>query len=226
MLAAMENAGSKEMPKDAERRGLGTPATRAAILEKLIHDGFLTRKKAQKAAFLVPTEIGKNLIAVLPEELQSPVLTAEWEHRLGEIERGERAPEDFLDGIRSMLRDLIGTYTPVPGAETLFPSGGERLGTCPRCGGAVKESVKGYFCENRECTFGFWKENRLFDGIGKRMDSATAAALLNTGRAELKGCCSRKTGNRFDCTLVLCDNGKKTDFRLEFHNNKAKEKES
>ena len=125
-----------------------------------------------------------------------------------------------------MLRDLIGTYTPVPGAETLFPSGGERLGTCPRCGGAVKESVKGYFCENRECTFGFWKENRLFDGIGKRMDSATAAALLNTGRAELKGCCSRKTGNRFDCTLVLCDDGKKTDFRLEFHNNKAKEKES
>ncbi|MBQ2546219.1 MAG: DNA topoisomerase III [Clostridia bacterium] len=226
LLAAMENAGSKEMPKDAERRGLGTPATRAAILEKLIHDGFLTRKKAQKTAYLVPTEIGKNLIAVLPEELQSPVLTAEWEHRLGEIERGERSPEDFLDGIRSMLRDLIGTYTPVPCAETLFPSGGDRLGTCPRCGGAVKESVKGYFCENRECTFGFWKENRLFDGVGKRMDSATAAALLNTGRAELKGCCSRKTGNRFDCTLVLCDDGKKTDFRLEFHNNKAKEKES
>lgn len=171
LLGAMENAGSKEMPKDAERRGLGTPATRAAILEKLIHDGFLTRKKAQKAAFLVPTEIGKNLIAVLPEELQSPVLTAEWEHRLGEIERGERSPEDFLDGIRAMLRDLIGTYTPVPGAETLFPSGGDRLGTCPRCGGAVKESVKGYFCENRECTFGFWKENRLFDGIGKRISA-------------------------------------------------------
>ncbi|MBR5679964.1 MAG: DNA topoisomerase III, partial [Clostridia bacterium] len=152
----------------------------------------------------------------------SPSLTAGWEHRLKEIERGERSPEDFIGGIEAMLRELMETYRPVPGAETLFPSGGDRLGSCPRCGGAVKESVKGFFCENRACTFGFWKENRLFDGIGKKMDPATAAALMNSGRVKLKGCRSRKTGNKFDCTLVLCDDGTKTDFRLEFQNDKEK----
>ncbi len=220
LLAAMENAGAKDMPKDAERKGLGTPATRAAVIEKLIRDGFAERKKAQKTAAFVPTEMGKNLIAVLPEELQSPSLTAEWEHRLKEIERGERSPEDFIGGIEAMLRELMETYQSVLGAETLFPSGGDRLGSCPRCGGAVKESVKGFFCENRSCTFGFWKENRLFDGIGKKMDPATAAALLNSGRVKLKGCRSRKTGKKFDCEVVLCDDGTKTDFRLDFQNDK------
>ena len=217
LLAAMETAGAKDMPEDAERRGLGTPATRAAILEKLVSTGFVERKRAKKAVNLLPTQIGVSLVTVLPEQLQSPQLTAEWEHRLKEIEGGTLDPGDFLDGIAAMLRELVQTYKAVEGAEVLFPSDRERIGTCPRCGGAVTENKKGFFCENRACRFALWKDNRFFAAKKKALTKAVAAALLKDGRARLTGCYSEKTGKTYDATVVLDDDGGRyVNFRLEF----------
>lgn len=148
------------MPEDAERKGLGTPATRAAVLEKLVSTGFVERKKAKKAVSLVPSGPGAALITVLPEQLQSPLLTAEWENHLKEIERGELAADAFMEDISGMVRELVTTYTPVQGAEALFPSGRPVVGKCPRCGGDVTESRAGFFCESNACRFGLWKDNK------------------------------------------------------------------
>lgn len=145
LLSAMETAGKDDMPEDAERKGLGTPATRAGILEKLVSAGFLERKKSKKAVQMLPSHDAVSLITVLPEQLQSPLLTAEWEYRLGEIERGELSPKEFLDGICAMLKELVGTYQVIKGTETLFSPARETVGKCPRCGGDVAESQKGVF---------------------------------------------------------------------------------
>lgn len=161
LLAAMETAGAGEMPEDAERKGLGTPATRAGILEKLIKVGFLERKKVKKTAHLMPTHEGVALITVLPEQIQSPSMTAEWEHQLKKIECGEASPETFLCEICAMLKDLTDHYEMVKDAAVLFPSGKESLGKCPRCGGSVIELKKGFVCENRDCGFAIWKESRF-----------------------------------------------------------------
>ena len=139
ILASMECAGAEDMPDDAERRGIGTPATRAAILEKLVDTGLVERKKAKKITSLLPTQAGSSLVAVLPEALQSPLLTADWEYRLGQVERGELSPEDFMAGIAAMVDELVKTYQPVPGAAVLFPSDKESVGPCPRCGGAIED---------------------------------------------------------------------------------------
>lgn len=157
LLSAMETAGKEDMPEDAERKGLGTPATRAGILEKLVSAGFLERKKNRKTVQLLPSHDAVSLITVLPEQLQSPLLTAEWEYRLGEIERGQLAPEEFLDGISTMLKDLVGTYQVIKGTEYLFTPPREVVGKCPRCGGEVAELQKGFFCQNKDCKFAIWK---------------------------------------------------------------------
>ena len=157
LLSAMETAGKEDMPEDAERKGLGTPATRAGILEKLVSAGFLERKKNRKTVQLLPSHDAVSLITVLPEQLQSPLLTAEWEYRLGEIERGQLAPEEFLAGISTMLKDLVGTYQIIKGTEYLFTPPREVVGKCPRCGGEVAELQKGFFCQNDSCKFAIWK---------------------------------------------------------------------
>ena len=148
ILKSMECAGVEDMPEDVERKGIGTPATRASILEKLVSAGFVERRKAKKVTSLIPTQEGNSLITVLPEQLQSPLLTAEWENRLKQVERGELSPEDFMGAISDMVRELAATCSPVPGGEVLFPSGKESVGPCPRCKGNVTESKKGFFCEN------------------------------------------------------------------------------
>ena len=216
LLSAMETAGAKDMPEDAERKGLGTPATRAAILEKLVTTGFVERKKAKKTVSLIPTQVGVSLITVLPEQLQSPLLTAEWENRLKQVERGELEPDAFMDGISVMLRELIKTYMPVNGAEVLFPSGREVVGRCPRCGSDVTESKKGFFCENNDCRFGLWKDNKFFSVKRKALTKAIATVLLEDGRARLTGCYSEKTGKIYDATVILEDTGKHVNFKLEF----------
>ena len=149
LLSAMETAGKEDMPEDAERKGLGTPATRAGILEKLVSAGFLERKKSKKIVQLMPSHDAVSLITVLPEQLQSPLLTAEWEYRLGEIECGELPPEDFMAGISAMLRELVGTYQVIKGTEYLFSPPREVVGRCPRCGGEVAEMQKGFFCRTK-----------------------------------------------------------------------------
>ncbi len=216
LLSAMEVAGAKEMPEDAERKGLGTPATRAAILEKLVATGFVERKKSKKTASLIPTHAGISLITVLPEQLQSPLMTAEWEHRLKEIERGEEFPETFMQGIRDMVCELVKTYKTVLGADVLFPSGRAVVGKCPRCGSDVTESKKGYFCERRSCKFGLWRDNRFLAAKKISLTKKMASSLLAQGRAYASGIYSEKTGKTYDAFIVLEDDGARSSYKLDF----------
>jgi DNA topoisomerase-3 len=217
LLAAMETAGAKEMPEDAERKGLGTPATRAGILEKLVSTGFVERKKTKKTVNLLPTHAGVALITVLPEQIQSPTMTAEWEHQLKQIERGETDPDAFLDGIAILLRELTHTYEAVKGAAVLFPDHRETVGRCPRCGGAVTEGKKGFTCENPDCRFALWKNNKFFSIKKKELTRTVAVALLKDGRASLTGCYSEKTGKSYDAMVLLDDDGGQyVNFKLEF----------
>ena len=221
LLSAMETAGKEDMPEDAERKGLGTPATRAGILEKLVSAGFLERKKSKKIVQLMPSHDAVSLITVLPEQLQSPLLTAEWEYRLGEIECGELPPEDFMAGISAMLRELVGTYQVIKGTEHLFSPPREVVGRCPRCGGEVAEMQKGFFCQNEASRFAIWKNNKWWAAKKKQPTKVVVAALLKDGRARLTGCYSEKTGKTYDATVVLEDDGQYVSFRLEFDRQKG-----
>ena len=221
LLSAMETAGKEDMPEDAERKGLGTPATRAGILEKLVSAGFLERKKSKKTVQLMPSHDAVSLITVLPEQLQSPLLTAEWEYRLGEIERGELSPEDFMAGISAMLRELVGTYQVIKGTEYLFSPPREVVGRCPRCGGEVAEMQKGFFCQNEACRFAIWKNNKWWAAKKKQPTKVVVTALLKDGRARLTGCYSEKTGKTYDATVVLEDDEQYVSFKLEFDRQKG-----
>ena len=221
LLSAMETAGKENMPEEAERKGLGTPATRAGILEKLVSAGFLERKKSRKTVQLLPSHDAVSLITVLPEQLQSPLLTAEWEYRLGEIERGQLAPEGFLDGSSTMLKDLVGTYQVIKGTEYLFTPPREVVGKCPRCGGEVAELQKGFFCQNDSCKFAIWKNNKWWAAKKKQPTKAVVSALLNDGRVRVTGLYSEKTGKTYDATVVLEDDGQYANFKLEFDQRKG-----
>ena len=216
LLNAMETAGKEDMPEDAERKGIGTPATRAGIIEKLISAGFAERKSAKKVVHLIPSATGVSLITVLPEQLQSPLLTAEWEHRLKEIERGETDADAFLAGIGELVSSLVRECAPVEGAETLFPSGRPVVGKCPRCGADVTESKNGYFCERRSCKFGLWRDNRFLTAKKISLTKKMASSLLTDGRTYASGIYSEKTGKTYDAFIVLEDDGTKSSYRLEF----------
>ena len=226
LLAAMETAGAGDMPEDAERKGLGTPATRAATLEKLVSVGFVQRKKKQ----LIPTEKGTNLILVLPDNIKSPTLTAEWESMLKQVERGELAAESFMEQIADMSRTLVKEHTaPEERFTGLLPdaknSGREAVGTCPRCGGTVYEGKKGFFCDNRDCSFALWKDNKFFSGKKKSITKSVAAALLKEGRVSMSGLYSEKTGKTYDAVVLLDDTGEKyVNFKLEFPAKKGRRK--
>ena len=226
LLAAMETAGAEDMPEDAERKGLGTPATRAATLEKLVSAGFVQRKKKQ----LIPTEKGTNLILVLPDNIKSPMLTAEWESMLKQVERGELDAGSFMEQIADMSRTLVKEHTaPEERFAGLFPdakgNGREAVGTCPRCGGTVYEGKKGFFCDNRDCSFALWKDNKFFSGKKKSITKSVAAALLKEGRVSMSGLYSEKTGKTYDAVVVLDDTGGKyVNFRLEFPAKKGRGK--
>ena len=216
LLSAMELAGAKDMPDDAERKGLGTPATRAGIIEKLIATGFVERKKAKKTVSLVPAHTGVSLITVLPEQLQSPLLTAEWEHKLKMVEHGELDADAFMAEISRMVSDLVKTYSVIKGAEVLFPSGRDVIGKCPRCGGDVTESKKGFFCESNDCRFGLWRDNKFLTGKKITLTKKMVATLLKDGKIPVKGIFSEKTGKSYDATLVMSDDGAKTIYSLDF----------
>ena len=216
LLSAMENAGTKDMPEEAERRGIGTPATRAAIIEKLVSTGFVSRKQGQKAVRLIPGNTGASLITILPEELQSPLLTAQWEQQLLQIENGELSPDAFMSAIEDMVRTLVKDYTVVDGAEVLFPSGREVVGKCPRCGSDVTESKHGYFCEKNNCRFALWKDNRFLTSKKVSLSKRMAQTLLKDGKAYVSGIYSEKTGKKYDAFIVMSDDGAKTTFSLDF----------
>ena len=226
LLAAMETAGAGNMPEDAERKGLGTPATRAATLEKLVSAGFVQRKKKQ----LIPTEKGTNLILVLPDNIKSPTLTAEWESMLKQVERGELAAESFMEQIADMSRTLVKEHAaPEERFAGLFPdakrNGREAVGTCPRCGGTVYEGKKGFFCDNQDCAFALWKDNKFFSGKKKSITKSVAATLLKEGRVSMSGLYSEKTGKTYDAVVLLDDTGGKyVNFKLEFPAKKGRRK--
>ena len=224
LLAAMETAGAKDAPENAERKGLGTPATRAGTLEKLVDVGFVVRKGEQKAKSLYPTEKAAALIAVLPEKLRSPMMTAQWEQRLKRIEHGQEEAAGFMDDIVRMVTELVQSAQPVPDAQKLFPSDRPSVGTCPCCGAAVTETAKGFFCESRICRFGIWKDNRFFAQIGQSVNKSVVEALIRDGAAKLKGLRSKKTGRRYDATLkMMCGEQGVPRFQMEFEKSARKD---
>ena len=213
LLSAMERAGAEDMPEEAERKGLGTPATRAAILEKLVQMGFVQRKGKQ----LVPTKDGINLAVVLPESLTSPALTAEWENRLIEIAKGNADPDEFMAEIEAQVRQLVKTYSCISAdKQNLFQSERVIIGKCPRCGENVYEGKKNFYCGNRGCQFVMWKNDRFFEQRKKAFTPKIAAALLKNGKAKVKGLYSEKTGKTYDATVLLADTGGKyVNYRVE-----------
>ena len=213
LLSAMERAGAEDMPEEAERKGLGTPATRAAILEKLVQMGFVQRKGKQ----LVPTKDGINLAVVLPESLTSPALTAEWENRLTEIAKGNADPDEFMAEIETQVRQLVKTYSCISAdKQNLFQSERVIIGKCPRCGENIYEGKKNFYCGNRGCQFVMWKNDRFFEQRKKAFTPKIAAALLKNGKAKVKGLYSEKTGKTYDATVLLADTGGKyVNYRVE-----------
>jgi DNA topoisomerase-3 len=230
LLAAMESAGADEAPEEkvncskgareatlgcAERKGLGTPATRAGMIEKLVKSGSAERKKK----LLIPTEKGINLIAILPEELKSPLLTAEWEHRLIQVQRGELSDETFMDGIAALVSGLVAAHAaPLPAFASLFapPPQGAVAGKCPRCGADVIEAAKGFFCSSRACRFALWKDSRFWSAKGKKLDKKTANALLTEGRVFFSDLKSEKTGKTYAAAVLLEDDGQRVNYKLDF----------
>ena len=232
LLSAMERAGAEEMPDEVERKGIGTSATRAATIEKLVRVGFVERKGNKKTKYLLPTHKGVALITVMPEQIQSPSMTAEWEQKLLDVEKGNFHDTEFMDEIEEMITGLVRTYKVIEDAEVLMHPALEEIGICPCCGSHVVERQKGYFCENRQCNFILWKENRFFEALGKKMTKQIAAKLLSEGKASLKGCKSKKTGKTYDTTVVMTvDENQRAAFELNFErgadsNGKSKNKKN
>lgn len=218
MLSAMERAGSEETTDEAERKGLGTPATRAAVIEKIVHAGFVERKGKQ----LIPTKDGANLVCVLPDSLTSPQLTAEWENNLTEIAKGAANPDDFMQGIEAMARELVTTYPFLSGEnKELFKEEKTAIGKCPRCSGDVCEGKKNYYCSNKDCAFVMWKNDRFFEERKTAFSVKIAAALLKSGKAKVKGLYSPKTGKTYDGTVLLADTGGKyVNYRITIQRDK------
>ena len=205
LLAAMEQAGRDEQPKETQRRGIGTAATRAGILERLVSQGFVQRVKGKdgQAATLIPAQSGSALAAILPEPLRSPQLTAQWEWSLQKIEDGLLESEVFLSEVQEMVTGLVSNFVPVEDAEYLFPSNRPVVGTCPRCGREVTESPKGFFCENPRCRFALWRDNRFFTNKQFSLTKEKAQALLQRGEVFAEHLYSEKTGSYYDATIVL-----------------------
>ena len=216
LLQAMEAASADEFPEEAERKGIGTPATRAATIEKLVQKGFVERRGDKKTKYLCATQKGTALITVMPEQIQSPSMTADWEEKLLRIEKGSYSPEGFMDEITGMIGSLVKTYEVAKDADVLLPSR-MVIGRCPHCGREVVERRKGWFCDSRDCHFALWKENAFFDSIGKKLTKGSAEKLLSSGKLRLTGCKSKRTGKSYDTTLILeTEPDGKAKFRMDF----------
>ena len=213
LLSAMERAGNEDTDPDAERKGLGTPATRAAVIEKLVSSGFVERKGKQ----LIPTKDGNNLVCILPDNLTSPKLTAEWENNLTQIAKGAADPNEFLSGIEAMARELVKSYPFLSDSDKeRFKTEKPEIGKCPRCGSPVHEGKKNYYCSNRNCAFVMWKNDRFFEDRKVAFSPKIAAALLKSGKVKVKGLYSPKTGKTYDGTVILADTGGKyVNYKIE-----------
>ena len=221
LLAAMETAGNKEFEEDTEKKGLGTPATRAGIIEKLIASQYAVRKGKQ----ILPTEDGKVLIDILPDFLKSASMTAEWENQLLEMEQGKMAPGQFMTGIEKLLSMMLNHCDSIPKEETQRFQKKESVGTCPVCGGLVYEGKKNFYCGNRECNFCLWKENKYLQSMEKDMDARMAAELLKNGSVHVKDLYSRKKDLYFEADLHMeADENGRVTFSLSFPKKKTTKK--
>ena len=214
LLSAMETAGNAEFDDDTEKKGLGTPATRAGIIEKLVKGGFVERKGKS----LVPTKDGNNLVCVLPEQITSPTMTAEWENTLMQIERGNADADKFLSGIVEMTSELVKAYPFLSEAEAnRFDTGRESIGKCPRCGSPVYVGKGNYYCSNKECSFCMWEDNKFFSSKKKKLTKKIAAELLDKGWCRVTGLYTPKRPQLYDAVIRLDDTGGKyVSFKREF----------
>lgn len=221
LLSSMETAG--DVPDEAERQGIGTPATRAGIIEKLVQKGYIERQGDKKSKHLVSTHKGNALITVIPEQIQSPSMTADWEEKLLQVERGQYEGTAFMDEITHMISSLVKNYELVKGAEILLPAKGAVIGNCPVCGSEIVERPKGWFCSNQSCHFSLWKDNNYFKKLGKQLTPKLAEELVKKGKARLNGCKSARTGRKYDATVVMnTDANGRPVFELRFDQSTGK----
>ena len=222
LLGAMETAGNKEFDEDTEKKGLGTPATRASIIEKLVNSQYAVRKGKQ----IIPTEDGKVLIEILPDFLKSASMTAEWENQLLDMEKGKISDEQFMRGIQNMITMMLNGCDSIPDEEKRRFQSYESIGTCPVCGSLVYEGKKNFYCSNRECHFALWKENRYLEKMQKKIDKRMAAELLKNGRVFVKDLYSVKKNMYFDADLLIDVSAERINFSLEFPKKKGQGKGS
>ena len=219
LLAAMETAGNKEFDSETEKKGLGTPATRASIIEKLVSSGYAQRKGKQ----ILPSTEGKELVKVMPEYLKSAVMTAEWENRLLMMEKGQITDIQFMGEITSLVRKILEVCREIPEEERRrFQTEREVIGKCPVCGCDVFEGKQNFYCSNRQCDFALWKENRFLGNMEKNLDKKMARELLDKACTHVKGLYSKKKDMKFDADLLLTLEDGKPRFHLEFPKKKKK----
>lgn len=219
LLAAMETAGNKEFDSETEKKGLGTPATRASIIEKLVSSGYAQRKGKQ----ILPSTEGKELVKVMPEYLKSAVMTAEWENQLLMMEKGQITDIQFMGEITSLVRKILEVCREIPEEERRrFQTEREVIGKCPVCGCDVFEGKQNFYCSNRQCDFALWKENRFLGSMEKNLDKKMARELLDKACTHVKGLYSKKKDMKFDADLLLTLEDGKPRFHLEFPKKKKK----
>ena len=219
LLAAMETAGNKEFDSETEKKGLGTPATRASIIEKLVSSGYAQRKGKQ----ILPSTEGKELVKVMPEYLKSAVMTAEWENQLLMMEKGQITDTQFMGEITSLVRKILEVCREIPAEERRrFQTAREVIGKCPVCGCDVFEGKQNFYCSNRQCDFALWKENRFLGSMEKNLDKKMARELLDKACTHVKGLYSKKKDMKFDADLLLTLEDGKPRFHLEFPKKKKK----
>lgn len=213
LLSAMERAGIEELDEalEVEKRGLGTPATRASIIEKLIHIGYVERKNKN----LMVTGKGTELVKIVPDRIKSVVLTAQWENRLTEIANGNESADQFIQEIQKEISELIESYSEFKDS-TLFKSNKEKIGCCPRCTSEVYEGKKNFYCSSQTCEFSMWKEDKFFTSKKKKLSKAMATALLTKGKIKVKNLYSEKKDKSYDATVILKDTGTWVNYQLEF----------
>ena len=212
LLSAMERAGTEDITEEVERSGLGTPATRAGIIEKLTKSGFVSRDKRN----LLVSAGGSDLISFMPEIIKSAKLTADWENKLSLMAQGKFTEQQFMADIERLVCDIIAQARTEYDESKVAAFSGEAFGTCPRCGRNILKTPKAYSCESKACGFAIWKNNKFFENARKELTDDMVKKMLSKGKVAVSGLYSQKSGKTYDAVISLDDTGKYVNFKLEF----------